>query len=99
MVNCTNFILAKIEKRHRRSEESLPMRNSKISHCATNCCKESIYAEVRGGRGKLKNNQLAAASSGFSFSLTEIVVQIEIEKLMIFNEIEKRGFLGKVQLF
>ena len=80
MVNCTNFILARIRKRHRRSEKSLQMRNSKISHCATNWCKESIYAEVRGGRGKLKNNQVAAASSGFLSSVNEIVVQIEIKK-------------------
>ena len=59
----------------------------------------SIYAEVRGGRGKLKYNQLAAASSGFPFSLTEIVVQIEIEKLMILMKSKKGDFLGKVQLF
>ena len=69
------------------------MRNSKRSHCATNWFKESIYAEVRGGRGKLKNNQLAAASSGFPFSLTEIVVQIEIEKLMILMKL-KKGIFG-----
>ena len=76
------------------------MRNSKISHCATNWCKESVYAEVRGGRGKLKYNQLAAASSGFSSSVNEMIVQNRKNwEIVDFVKIEKRGgFLDKVQL-
>ena len=55
----------------------------------------SIYAEVRGGRGKLKYNQLAAASSGFSSSVNEIVVQEKLKKVADFDEIEKeRGIFG-----
>ena len=100
MVNCTNFIFSENRKNVGGVVKNRYQWEIRKYPIVRPIGAKKVYTQKWEAEGvKLKNNQLAAASSGFPFSLTEIVVQIEIEKLMILMKSKKGGFWVKFNYF